>query len=492
MKKMDTNGATWDSLFLTFAKALTVLFSFAISKIMSIGLSLTEYGTYSQVNLIVSMGSSLILLGFGDGINYYFNRKNKEGRDLRIKIINTIFFLELVAGIILSLIIIIFREWVASYFSNNLLHSLLVVAAPLPVFANLISFYQIMYVSSGKAKLMSLCNLVLMALKIISVYIAVYVLHDILWIFVVLLVLDLIQILVFNAILARKDIRITPFKISVKHIRPILAYSLPMGVYALTNMLNRDIDKLVIGRLAGTEALAIYTNCSKILPFDFLATSFATVLIPYIVKFVTEKDKAQTIKLFSSYIKIGYYSVWILGAAVLIAPESIIRLLYAEEYTVGLNIFVIYVIDSMLRFASMHLILTAANKTRKLMSFSLLSLGLNLILNILFYYLFGMIGPAIATLIVSIVYTLLVLSETIRTINIQWKDVFNIKEVSCLLISLGILGIGARGLNSVFILEGMNRYLSMILSMFLFGCVCLALHFKKIFAVLKEINSFRL
>jgi O-antigen/teichoic acid export membrane protein len=492
MNKFNVKGATWDSLFLTLAKVLTMVFGIVLSKVVSTGLSLSEYGTYAQVNLVTSIGTSIILLGTPDALNYFFNKKNENDYNTRCRIINTVFFIELVAGVMLAMMIALGRNLIERYFSNLGLHSILIIASVLPMLGNIIYLYQMLYVSAGKAKLMSLYNLILMILKIISAYTAVYILRDIIWIYVVLLVLDLIQILVFKATLARRDVKINPFKISTQYVRPILAYSLPMGVYSLTNILNRDLDKLIIGRLAGTETLAIYTNCSKILPFDFLAVSFATVLIPYIVKYVTDGNKETTIRLFSGYIKIGYYSVWILGSAVLIAPKTMIRFLYAEAYTAGLSVFIVYILDSMLRFASMHLILTSANKTKKLMLYSLLTLGLNLVLNILLYFLFGMIGPAIATLLVSLIYTWLVLNATIKIIDIKWRDVFNIKEISFLLISLVVLGIGARWINALCINAGWNHYLAMLFAIAIFGIVSLLIHAKKIFAVLKEINSFRM
>ena len=492
MKINKIEGASWDSLFLTFAKAMTMIFGIVLSKILSTGLSLLEYGTYSQANLITSVGTSAILLGLPDAVNYYFNKKTNDSNDTRIRIINTVFFIEIVAGVILAICIVAGTNIIELYFNNYSLHVLLPIVAVLPVLANLIYFYQMLYVASGKAKLMSIYNLVLMVMKIISALMTVYVFHNIVWIYVVLLLLDLIQIVLFKLTLTKQDVRVTPLKFSANQIRPILEYSLPMGVYALTSILNRDLDKLVIGRIAGTESLAIYTNCSKILPFDFLAVSFATVLIPYIVKYVTEENKSQTIKLFSGYIKIGYYSVWILGAAVLIAPSTMIRFLYAEEYVAGLSIFIIYIFDSMLRFASMHLILTAANKTKHLMYYSLLALGLNLVLNIVFYHLWGMIGPAIATLIVSIVYTGLVLCKTIKTINIKWLDVFDVKEIGYLLATIAIFATGAAWLNNILVGLGVNQYLSMIVAMGVFGCIMLLLHAKKVFGVLKEINSFRL
>lgn len=493
MKKLKMKGATWDSVFLTVAKVFTLAFGILLSKIMSTGLSLTEYGTYSQANIVVSIGTSIILLGLGDAVNYFFNKnKNDIDPNARLRVVNTVFFIELIAGAVLVIFILLSRKLIGAYFGNDLLVYLLPIVSVLPVLANIVYFYQVLYISVGKAKLMSVYNFILMIIKIISAYFSVYVIGDILWIYVVLVLLDFIQIVVFKATLFQKKIRINPCKISISHIKPILAYSLPMGVYAFTNILTRDVDKLVIGRLAGTEALAIYTNCSKLLPFDFLVVSFSTVLIPYIIRYVTEKNKEQTVKLFSSYMKIGYYSVWMLASAVLIAPKTIISFLYSDAYTVGVNVFVLYVFDSMLRFASMHLILTAANKSKCVMAYSLLSLGLNLVLNITLYYLFGMIGPAIATLISAIVYTYLMLDKSIKIVGVKWKSIFDIKEILIFVLSLIVIAVPSRCIYQILVRIGTNIYIAMIVSMIVFGAVSLLIHAKKIIKVLKEINSFKI
>ena len=72
-------------------------------------------------------------------------------------------------------------------------------------------------------------------------------------------------------------------------VKEILIYCIPMAMFSVMKSLNRDSDKYVISFFTDTETLAVYTNASKILPFDIIMTSFVTVLMPYITRFVTEK-----------------------------------------------------------------------------------------------------------------------------------------------------------------------------------------------------------
>lgn len=493
MSKFSMKGASWDSIFLASAKILTMAIGILIAKILSVGLSLEEYGTYSQANLINTVGASVIALGLSDAVNYFFNRRQSDVDDtLRMRIVNTVFFVEIVVGVILAFSIFVCRHLIVDYFDNAALQRLIPFVMAMPMLSHLLYFYQVLFVSIGKAKIMTLFNLVMMVLRIAFISLAVFVLRDLLWIFLLLVLLELIQITGFNLLVSKQGVQVLPWQISLKHIKQILAYGLPIGIYTITSSLSRELDKLVIGRMETTEVLAVYSNCSRLLPFDVLVISFATVLIPYIIRYVTEGDSKNSISLFSAYLKVGYYSVWILGAAALIAPQTMISLLYADAYTTGAGIFVLYVFDSMLRFASAHLILTAANKSKLLLGYSLLSLALNFVLNIALYFAIGIEGPAVATLISSLVYAWLILHRSFKIIHARWRDIFAYKEIIWLLLTVVAGWLLAVTLNRTLLHLQIHPYIAMIISMVLFGCGMLVLHFKAIVAVLKQINTFKM
>ena len=493
MKKIAIKGASWDSMFLTFSKVLSMLFNILSAKMLSMGLSLEVRGTYAQANVVLSTGASIILLGLVDSMNYYFNSKDKSlSEELKARIVNTVFFLEISFGSVLAIFILFGRGLIADYFSNPAVSNLLFIVAVLPVFQNVINFMQVLCVSVGRAKWMSIYTLVVTIMRILAVYLSVYVLHNIIWIYVFILLMDVINLCLYNHDIRKKGIKVNPFKITTKYIKPILSFGLPMGVYAATSSFTRELGKLVIGKFGGTEELAIYDNCSKLLPVDIFVTSFALVLVPYIYRRVSEGRREESVDLFSSYLKVGYYTVWTLGTMVLVAPSAAISFLYADAYTVGVGVFVLFVFDSMLRFASVHLILTAAGKAKNVMLYSIIALVLNLVLNVLFYYFWGMIGPAIATLVVAFVYMFLILSDTKHTINARWTEIFDFKDVLWFLFTLAAVWFVAFTLNRLLVNLGVHIYIAMILCMAIFGLSILALHRKKIFGILKKINSFKL
>lgn len=487
-------GASWDSVFLTFIKVLTILTSIILTKILSVGLSLKEYGTYSQANMIVSISMAILLFGLGDAINYFYNnQENKLDEKERIKIINTIYFLEIVLGCILAFLLIMCRSLIADYFNNIFLNTVILIICFKPMLDNIIYFYQLLYISIGKSKIIALRNLVIAITKLIIMYIGVNSLKKLELIFLYLVILDILQLLLFKLYFFKEAFLINPLKIKKEFIKKILSYSFPMGIFAITNALTRDIDKIVVSKVATLEQVAIYANCSKILPFDILSISFATVLIPYIMKFVSSGDKKNGVLLFKNYIKIGYYSVWIFGTSVLIVSEQAINFLYTNEYVAGNMIFVLYIFDSMIRFASLHLILTAKRKTKLLMIYSIISLMLNTVLNVIFYKIFGIVGPAISTLLVAIFYAGLVLKESFNIMEVSWREVIDLKDVVRFIFILFISAILVTIFNKKMIeLKFIEYYLSMIISIVLFIVINFFLNIKNIFGVLKQINQLKL
>ena len=91
------NGMAGDTIYLTITKLVTTLAGIITTKILSVNLSLTEYGTYSQALVIISVVSSLIFCGLGDAINFYYNGSFKNDEEKKRKVVNTIFAIEMLS-----------------------------------------------------------------------------------------------------------------------------------------------------------------------------------------------------------------------------------------------------------------------------------------------------------------------------------------------------------------------------------------------------------
>lgn len=386
-----------DSIILSIVRAITICTSLIQTMILSRIMSLSEYGTYSGLLIVISVVTTFSNLGLNNAINYFYNKY--ENNEEKKKYINIIFSITIIAGLIGAIITFLFKNSIANYYENPIIASLIIYIIFRPLFANIISLYQSLYISVGRAKVIAIRNLLIAIIQTICVPLSFYIVKDINIMLVVQLILDIVQLIYFGFDFFKRELRINPFKFDIPIVKEILKYSIPMGLALMMGTLFKESDKLVIAKLMDTETLAMYTNMSKQLPFEFIALAFTSVVTPEIVKLYYTDKKNEVTKLWSNYMKFGYISTWILCAGAIVCAKELLLFLYSDKYIAGLNIFIIYLIVEMFRFTYFGIILSATGHTKYILNSSIISFVTNVILNIIFYKIFGIIGPAIASLI---------------------------------------------------------------------------------------------
>ena len=415
-------GSSGDALLLTAVKLVTMLLSLVTTRLLSQYLTTYDYGTYSQVLLIASTIASITILGMMDGMNFFFcSEKDTERREAYVA---TIYLMQLALGVIMGAAVML---PICAYMDNPELKKLMLFAAILPTLQNLIYISQVLLISVGKAKVLALRNLVISVLKLAAIIIVVHFVKDIALILIVSVLLDAFQLLIFYFILHRNGCLIRFTKADLRLILPILRYCVPMAVFVMLNTLNRDCDKYVIAAFTDTETLAVYTNASKALPIDIVMSSFITILLPVITRGISEKRNSETIEVYRLFLEISYISTAVLGGCILVSAPEFVSLLYSDKYLGGLSVFCIYILIDMVKFMSITLLLTAAGKTRILMFISLGAILSNIGLNILFYKLMGLIGPATATLAVTFAAGLLILYFSAKELDGRIRELFDLR-----------------------------------------------------------------
>lgn len=445
-KKSKMKSVGLNSVLYTIIQIVTFISNILITKFLSSNLTLRDYGTYSTVNIIITIAASFTLFGLGDSLNYFFNSsKETENIDEKVSYLNSIFFIQLIIGAVIALLLIVFSEPISLYFSNNELPIYIIIISAKPWLTNCIHLLQLLTISTNKSHIITFKNLLLIVLKVIVVYLSIIVFNNLLIIFILLVLIDVIQLLVLFLITISQKINLNFFKFDVKKIKKIVLYALPMGVFFVTNTLMREIDKVMIGWFESTEVLAIYSNCGKVLPFNIIIVSFSAILLPYIMKSVSSGDYEESKKLIKNYSVLGYKTVWMFGVAVLICSTEAIRFLYSNEYLGGMNIFLIYIFDSMIQFANFHLIITANGDAKFLMKTSILLLILNILLNFILYFILSVVdlsilAPAIGTVIVSIILMILYLHKTKLILKAKLNDLLSLKKIGVYVVELIIIG----------------------------------------------------
>ena len=432
------NGIFADATILTLVKVVTALLGLVSTRIISDGFSFHIYGTYSQSMLLNTTISAITILGLTDAVNLYFNRF-KGNKYLQQKYLSNIFSLQLFIGFIASVVVIAGKQIWVDYFENIEIEPLMRWVAAMPMLSNLLAMQQVLFVSIGEVKIIAIRNLIVSIIRLVIFCIACYLTKNIETILILQLSCDLGQVIYFQYILKKRGIRIEILIPQINVIKKVLIFSIPISAFVMTSMLLRDIDKYIVSYFTNSETLAVFSNASKILPLDMFVASLTTVLLPLLTKSIIDNNKTQLCQIynlnFSVSILLGLLMV---GAAIVSAP-SLMAILYGEKYLIGLDIFIVYLLVSFVRFVNLALLFNAAGKSLIILAISLAALLVNVILSICFFYCFGIVGCAIATLLISIVVNALMMYKADEILGtsaykiIEWRKVVSAFAYSLLI-----------------------------------------------------------
>ena len=484
------SGASGDSFFLIFVRVITLVLGILITRVLSGHFSLQEYGTYSQVMLLITTISSMTTLGMMDGINFFFCRENIT--EIRDSYVSTIFGLQYIVGAFVSATVLLCTIPISKYFGNESIKPLIIFAAVLPVIQNTIQLLQVMFIAIGKAKQIAVRNFVVSILKLLAVTLSCYVFNNIVVVFLCQLITDSFQVAYFIIVLKKNNCKINLFKFNKTLVREILTYCIPMAMFAVIKSLNRDANKFVISYFTDTETLAVYTNASKLLPFDIIMASFVTVLMPFITRYISNKKYEQCHTLYKSFLELSYISTTILAmGAICVAPE-LMRFLYTEKYTTqsfGIIVFIIYIFVDIVSVLNITLILSAAGKTKTIMIASVGTFVVNMVLNILLFFAMREVGPALSTLIVTVGQGIILLSLSAKELKTNIFKMFDMKYLLRFVVQLALCSTAAIALRNLMV-NNNSHYLIVLFVVYVFFVgILLLFNVKRLFKNFKVINN---
>ncbi len=487
MRNKRIGGASVDAILLTFIKLVTTALGLIVTRLLSEYLSVHDYGTYSQILLITSTVSSVTILGMMDGMNYFYCSEADEEK--RESYAATIFALQCTVGAVAGCIVMVLSAPLCVYFDNPDIKYLVIFAAALPLLQNTVGILQILLVSVGKARILAVRNLVVSLFRLAAVFIVVTVVRNVAIVLATTLMLDIAQIAFFWMILRKNGCRIHFSKTDFRLAGKILSYCAPMAVFTVVNSLNRDMDKYLISMMTDTETLAIYSNASKPLPFDILMTSFCTVIIPYITRYISEKKKENAAELYKLFLEITYISTGALCCAAIAAAPQLMQLLYSDKYVDGLTVFVIYILVDLFRFMNITLVLSAAGQTKRLMIMGIGALGCNAVMNVVLYQMFGIAGPAIATLATTVIWGVWMLHASAKVLETGLSRFFDWKYLLCFAAESLIMTVGLMFVQQIMADQGVHYFVVLMAICGMYGAMMLLLNGKRLLRDMKKVNN---
>ena len=416
-----------DALKLTISKAITMVIVLINAMLLSRFRTLEEYGTYSQLLIIINLATTFFMLGLPNSINFFLAREDTEqGKQ---KFLSVYYSLSTILSIMTGLILVLSSPVLIRYFNNPLLRNYVYFLAIFPwtkIIMSSIEHVLIIYNKTRYIMIYKVANSIALLLIILAVqafklvfpiYIMLYLMVEAIFAITVYVIVRGLS----NGLYLSLDRNIMKY---------ILKFSIPLGLASIVGSLSIELDKLVIGRFFTTEELAIYTNAARELPVAIISSALTAVLMPHLVRLLKDNKNKSAVELWGFSITLSYIFISLISFGVFTYAEDVMSILYSRKYISGTSVFRIYTSVLLLRVTYFGMILNSKGKTKFIFYSSLLSLILNLVLNYPFYKLFGFIGPAIATFLSIAIVQFTQLIATSKIVNITISNIFPWKELA--------------------------------------------------------------
>lgn len=433
------NSTRKNALWLTATKFASLFFAMLTTMVLSRFRTLEEYGTYSQLLMVVTLITTIFSMGLPGSINYFLaNEKDKKKRDT---FYSNYFTIITIISFITGATLILLSQYIAEYFNNSLIMSFSYVLAFLPWIKITADSIDNVFIVQNKLKMLatyrianSATTLVILVLTLLlnwnfNQYMSIFIGSQIFF-----------TIVVYFFIGNMSD-KFRP-KLDRSLLKNIFKFSIPLGFASIIGILHIQTDLLMIGRMYNTETLAIYSNASREIPITIISVSIATVLLPQLVRLFGKNEKKKALELWKNATKLSYIILCFCVTELFIFAPQVIAILYSEKYLTGVPVFRVYVLLILLKVTYFGIVLNAVGKTRLIMISSIIALVLNVIFNLVLPMFFGIIGFAIATFLSTLIVLLMQLYFTAKEVAIPFSEVFPWGNVMLITVINAIMGIG--------------------------------------------------
>lgn len=425
------------SIVLSACNITTLIISMLISMIIARYRSLEENGIYSLIMLIINTASSFVILGIPNSITYfigkYSDRKNKENY---VGMYYTAMFIICIA---LGIILFSLTPFFADFYKNKALNDFKYIFLFLPLFLQITSTISDVLISFERIKLLIVYRITYsFFLLLINLFMIVFKWSFFLYMFFYMLVLFILSFMVY--LIVKRQLKIKKLIYFDRNLlKEILKFSMPMGIASIVGTLSLEVDKLFIASKFSTEILGMYSYMAKELPIVAVTSSVTSILLPAIARMMSNGNKTEAVELWKNSTILTFSITMFFVCGVFTYAPQVIEILYSAKYLDGIEIFRIYTLSVLLRFTYFGIFFNCSGNSKKVMKFSIIGLCLNICFNFIFYWIFGIIGPAIATVTSLYITTYLqlkgtavLLSKNIKEL-LPWKDFIKIFFINIIL-----------------------------------------------------------
>lgn len=232
--------------------------------------------------------------------------------------------------------------------------------------------------------------------------------------------------------------------------KPLLVIALPFALAAIFNRVYANADLLIVHRVLGEEAAAWYTTPYKIVTaFQFIPLALTSAIYPRFSEFFV-KNKEKLTKIFEQSVLYLLLLSTPMAVGIAVLAHDIIVLVFSERYVASvlpLQIIIFSIIFTFLTYP-LGALLNACNRQIRQTIFVGVVMVCNVVLNIIFVPLFGIIGAAGVALFSSVLMVILSATMVRNILGVRLGYVW--RKILLIIVSAVIMGLVVFVMNEVF------------------------------------------
>lgn len=317
-KDVAIKGGFWTSV----STAVTMMATLARVMILTRFLAKSDFGIVSITNMVIALCATFTDLGFASVIMYKQKFTDKE--------FSSLYWMQLIVFLLIYGVIVVLSPFVAKFYSEPVLSTILPIAALSVVFQAIGKLYESVLQKQYRFKLLAFRNIVsnlvslvlavVLAWKGFGVYSLVY--------------STLSQMIIINVWNFFTGIRIQrpKFILDVKGTIPLVKIGIYQTGTRILDFFSNKFDVMIIGKLLGTEALGVYDLAKELVLrlIDFVRTVVSKVAMPILAN-NNNDDNAVRVRFLQITKTVAYICIPICITTALFSHDTV-RIIYGEKF----------------------------------------------------------------------------------------------------------------------------------------------------------------
>ena len=380
-----------------------------------------DFGTYRQVFLLYNLLSVIFFLGIPTSIYYFLPQlENNQQKQFIIQSELFLFFM----GLLLGGVFLAGSELIGKSFSNPDLPGYLKLFAFYPLLDFPVQTLPPMLICLDKHKQSAVVNVIFVFTFLFSLVIPLLAGGTLTHAFISLIGVSAVQLILVLVYIIRL-IGGVPRIFDFKMIKNQLKYSIPLGFSGFATLISRELDKLVISFFFLPQVFAVYAIGARELPFvTIIPYAVSSTLFPKFVLLYKQKQRQELINLWHNAITKVSIILLPLFSIFFVTANEVVTVLYTSGYVESVPVFRYYLLLILIHVTAFDSLILSLGFPRIVLIASLSAILLNTVFNVLCIHLFGFVGPAIATIVVSYGITIFFIRVILTKLGVSWQQVF--------------------------------------------------------------------